>query len=158
MFPFDRSPKKIVEPVIEFYIKRLVTKNIDIREHNVADQQRKDFLHMLLQIRNTGAIPDNWETDYLSNDDDKKLTVDEVAAHTFSFLIEGLETVANSLAYFLWQMARHPGYQERLQFDIDITLATFKGEITYESINKITFLSNCVDGKYIFVLIFCNKP
>ena len=43
----------------------------------------------------------------------------EIAAHSFTFMLAGYETTANTLTYVSYLLALHPYIQENLQTEID---------------------------------------
>ena len=49
----------------------------------------------------------------------KRLTDEEIVAHSITFLLAGYETTANALAYTSYLLALNPEIQEKLQAKID---------------------------------------
>ena len=49
----------------------------------------------------------------------KGMNDDEIAAHSFIFMLAGYETTANALTYVSYLLALHPDIQENLQAEID---------------------------------------
>ena len=49
----------------------------------------------------------------------KKLTDEQIVAHSRTFLLAGYETTSNALAYTAYLLALHPEVQERLCSEID---------------------------------------
>lgn len=87
--------KAMDQDVEDFFIDS-VKQTLLYREN--SNVTRADFFQLLVQLRNTGFISkdDNhsWETKIAKNEDDKALTLNEVAAQAFIFFIGKLE-VAN---------------------------------------------------------------
>ena len=50
---------------------------------------------------------------------ERRLTDEEIVAHSISFLLAGYETTANTLAYTSYLLALNPEIQEKLQATID---------------------------------------
>lgn len=67
--------------VADFMIA-MVQRTLDEREK--SNVVRKDFFQLLVQLRNTGSVQldDQWET-VITNNDNKKMSVEEMAAHAF---------------------------------------------------------------------------
>lgn len=79
-------PFKCVESNVEKFIKSVVSQNLDYREQN--NVSRKDFFQLLIQLRNnngTVQLDDQWETVIKADENQKTLTLDEIAAQTFIF-------------------------------------------------------------------------
>ena len=49
----------------------------------------------------------------------KKLSNEQITAHSLTFFLAGYETTANTLSYTAYLLAIHPEVQEKLQRDID---------------------------------------
>ena len=50
---------------------------------------------------------------------ERRLTDDEIVAHSIVFLLAGYETTSNTLAYTSYLLALNPEIQEKLQTTID---------------------------------------
>lgn len=132
---------------VEDFMRSVVEKTLNVREK--ANVVRKDFFQLLVQLRNTGNVQldDQWET-VISNDEKfKALTIDQVTAHAFVFFLAGFETSATTMSFCLYEMARHPECQRKIQEEIEQVLAKHKGQITYESVSEMKYLEYCIDGK-----------
>lgn len=146
---------KTVDQDVEDFIVNQVKTNLKYREEN--NVTRKDFFQLLIQLRNTGTVrlDGDWDTTY-SNKDEKQLTVDEVAAQVFVFVMAGFETTSSAMGFCLYELAKKPECQRKLQKEIDDVLAKHNGEITFEAIQDMTYLDNCFDGK-TKQFIFCSS-
>jgi len=51
--------------------------------------------------------------------EERRLTDEEIVAHSIVFLLAGYETTANTLAYTSYLLALNPEIQEKLQSSID---------------------------------------
>lgn len=88
-----------------------------------------DFMNILIDLKNSG-----------------KLNVDEVVAQTFIFLAAGNETSALTITYCLYELAHNHQIQQQLREEIQETLDSEGGTITYEAIKKMKFLTSVVNG------------
>lgn len=133
----------------------IVEKTIEYREKN--NVTRKDFIQCLIQLRNTGKInvDDNlWEVE-TANDNLKSMTIEECAAHVSLFYLAGFDTSASSIANSLYELALNPELMKQLQIDIDAALKRHNGLLSYECMNDIPLLENCVKGK-LFSVFYLN--
>lgn len=137
---------KGVSQDVEDFILSMTRQSLEYREKN--NITRKDFLQLMVQLRNTGAVQSDgdWETKIIHDESKKTLSVGEVAAQSFVFLIAGFETSSTTMSYCLYELARNPEYQKRVQQEIADVLAKHNGEITYESVSEMHLLENCIDG------------
>lgn len=141
---FDRT-------IYEF-MKSIVSQNLEYREQqNVV---RKDFFQLLVQLRNTGTVQldEKWETT-ISNDD-KALTLDEITAQVFIFFFAGFETSSSTISYCLYEIAKKPNVQRKVQKEIDEVLDEYAGQLTYNAMNELKYLEACIDGmlnNFIFI-------
>lgn len=160
-FLFFYAPKvmsllriKIVNSNVENFIYSIVKQNLEHREKkNVI---RKDFFQLLIQLRNSGTVQldDQWETVIKADENQKTLTLDEIAAQTFIFFAASFETSSSTLSFCLYELAKNPDIQMRVDHEVDSILKEFHGEITYESILKMKYLEACIDGENSFWLNF----
>lgn len=136
---FDKS-------IYDFF-SSIVAQNLDYREKHIV--VRKDFFQLLVQLRNTGSVQlDNqWETVISNTEYGKNLTLDEIVAQVFVFFLAGFETSSSTMSFCLYEIAKHPEIQRKLQDEIDRSLAQHKEQITYDSVNEMNYLDACIDGE-----------
>ncbi|XP_034662325.1 probable cytochrome P450 6d4 [Drosophila subobscura] len=124
----------------------IVKETIEYREkHGIA---RKDLLQLLMQLRNTGAVDESdeniWKIQKSTNDDSKCISLETITAQAFIFYIAGQETTGSTAAFTLFELAQYPELLERLQNEVDETLAKNDGQISYDTLQKMEFLELCV--------------
>lgn len=68
---------------VEDFILTMVKQSLEYREKN--NVTRKDFLQLMVQLRNTGLVQSDgdWETKIIHDESKKTLSVAEVAAQVF---------------------------------------------------------------------------
>lgn len=149
VFPALMRPLNIktISQEIEKFIFSMVQQSLDYREKSKVT--RKDFFQLLVQLRNTGNVQSDgeWDTQITNDESNKTLSFEEVAAQTFLFLIAGFETSSSTMSYCLYELARAPEYQWKVQQEIDDVLMKHSGLITYESVSEMHLLKCCIDGK-----------
>lgn len=83
--------KAIDQDVEDFFIDS-VRQTLSYRENN--NVVRPDFFQLLVQLRNTGFVSrddlHSWKTKITKNENEKALTLNEVAANAFIFFLAGL--------------------------------------------------------------------
>lgn len=80
---------KCVDDCVEKFVMSVVKQNLDYREKN--NVIRKDFFQLLIQLRNSGTVQlDNeWGTAIRSDESQKSLSFNEIAAQVFLFFEAG---------------------------------------------------------------------
>lgn len=134
------------EDVQDFMIN-IVKRQIEFREKNQVS--RKDFIQFLIQLRNTGKINEDseiWDVE-TSATELKSMSIEQCAGQVFLFYVAGFDSSATTLSYTLYELAKNPEIQRRVQKDIDEALAKHGGKITYESIMDMKYVDLCVMGK-----------
>lgn len=146
---------KSVDSDVEHFIKSIVKQTLEHREKN--NVTRKDFFQLLVQLRNSGTVQldDQWETIIQSDEGQKKMTIDEIAAQTFVFFAAGYETSSTTVTYCLYELAKRPELQQRVHNEIDSVLTRYNGKITYDSVSEMKYLDKCIKGWRGLMLIFC---
>jgi cytochrome P450 family 6 len=122
----------------DFFIN-IVGENIKYREKN--NDNRSDFLNMLIQLKNKGSIDGEFSTET------KKLTLNECLAQAFLFFFAGSDTSSTTISFALTELAFNQDIQDKLRAEILEKTKDKNGEISYETLHEMTYLNQVVDGK-----------
>nr|AGJ51944.1 cytochrome P450 CYP6BQ21 [Dastarcus helophoroides] len=128
---------------VESFFMDLVKRTVQYRESN--NVYRKDFLQLLMQLKNKGKISDE---DNEAMDGEKlevKLNINEVAAHSFVFFIAGFETSSTTMTFALYELAKHQQIQEKLRDEINRVLKKHNGEYTYEAFMEMKYMDQVIN-------------
>ena len=80
-----------------------------------ASIQYKDMLQLMLEA----SEEEGDEAQAKTSTANKKLSNEQIVAHSIGFLAAGYETTGNTLTYTAYLLALNPEVQERLQKEID---------------------------------------
>ncbi|XP_049825477.1 cytochrome P450 6a8-like [Aethina tumida] len=140
----------------------VVKKNVNYREKN--NIYRKDFMHLLLQLKNRGKVYDD---EKLTNDagdiKEDALTFNELAAQAFVFFIAGYETSSTAMTFALYELSTRPDIQQKIRDEIHEVLEKHDNKLTYEAVKDMTYLEQVIHEslrKYPpapFIPRVCNK-
>ncbi|KAG4078613.1 hypothetical protein HA402_008470 [Bradysia odoriphaga] len=119
-----------------------VRKNLKYREESGV--VRKDLFQLLMQLRNTGNVQEDgdWST---KTNRDKQMSVEEMTAHAYLIFIGGFESSSTTMSFCAYELARNPEVQQKAYEDIVDTLAKHDGQLTYESLNDMKYLEQCIE-------------
>lgn len=133
------------EKVSDYFIN-ITRATFEYRERNKV--VRKDFMQLLLQLRNAGKVGNDgdWNVNNSTNAA-KSLTIEECAAQTFLFYVAGYDTSSSALTYALYELARNQPLLRRVQAEIDECLERHNQELTYDCIQEMKLLEWCILGK-----------
>ncbi|XP_023934620.2 cytochrome P450 6B1-like [Bicyclus anynana] len=129
-----------------FYIEELGNFFVNLvrdsmQAKNGVPSNRKDFIDLILEIKNQGDILETTKTEEtVKLIDSVKLTDEVIAAQAFIFYAAGYETSATTVAFMLYELAMNPGIQDKLISELDEVLDRHDGNITYEIINELTYM------------------
>lgn len=131
---------------MEHFIKSIVKQNLKYREEHCVI--RNDFFQLLVQLRNSSTVEmnDQWHTVIKGDENQKTMSLNEVAAQTFIFFAAGFETSSSTLTYCLYELARNQDVQGKLHNEIDGILERNNGHISYECLSEMKYLECCIDG------------
>ncbi|KAG8314483.1 hypothetical protein J6590_092165 [Homalodisca vitripennis] len=73
-------------------------------------------------------------------------TDEVIASNTIIFLTGGSETVARTIVFVLFELSRHPEFQQKVQQEVDSVLSKHGGW-SYEALRAMTYLDQIVQGK-----------
>lgn len=136
----------IHQDVTDFFIN-LARDTFKYRDEN--NVTRKDFMQLLLQVRNNGKVglDGDWKAGSTTSESEKTLSIDECAAEVYLFYLAGYDTSSSAITYSLYELARNQPLLRRLQAEIDECLARHNQQITYESIQEMKLLESCILGR-----------
>ncbi|XP_049825475.1 cytochrome P450 6a8-like [Aethina tumida] len=140
----------------------VVKKNVKYREEN--NIYRKDFMHLLLQLKNRGKVFDDEKlTDDAGGVKESALTFNELAAQAFVFFLAGYETSSTAMTFALYELSTRPDLQQKIRNEIHEVLEKHDNKLTYEAIKDMTYLEQVLHEslrKYPplpFLPRVCNK-
>ncbi|CAH1111481.1 unnamed protein product [Psylliodes chrysocephalus] len=120
----------------ELFFIELVKDIVENREKN--NIYRKDFMHQLIQIKNTGETTDNENLN--SKSTMKHLSYGEMAAQAITFYVAGYETSTTTVSFALLELALHIDIQNRLREEIQSVMKRHNNQITYDGIMEMEYL------------------
>ncbi|XP_013174105.1 PREDICTED: cytochrome P450 6B2-like [Papilio xuthus] len=118
-------------------------KNV-ITERNGKPSNRNDFIDLILALKEKGEI----EASKINTDDKIKpleLTESVMAAQAFIFFLGGYETSSTTMTYMMYQLALNPDIQNKMIEEIDEVLERCNGDVTYETLNELTYMEKVFD-------------
>ena len=128
---------------LETYFIDLVKHTIKYREEN--NITRNDFMQLLIKLKNNENIDDEESKDVKKPRDGTSLTILECAAQAFVFFLAGFETSSTTMSFAIYEMARNPEIQLRVQEEIDEVMK-ISPTLTYESLAEMVYLEQIING------------
>lgn len=123
---------------IASYFMKLIPETVKYREEN--NVTRPDFLQLLIELKNKGTV-DGAEQESSS----ETLTMNQVVAQSFVFMLGGFETSSTALTFALFELANNPEIQEKVRVEVCSVLARHDGKITYDALKEMTYLEQVVN-------------
>lgn len=119
------------------YFNQFFKQTVNYRDQN--NIKAPDMINLLLDARR------NEET----NGKNKKLDItdEDIGAQALIFFLAGLETVATSLSFAVYELAVHQDIQERLRQEVDEVWNETKAKPSFEDISTMKYLEMVVLGK-----------
>ncbi|XP_063696944.1 probable cytochrome P450 6d4 [Culicoides brevitarsis] len=115
--------------VTNFFLE-MIRMTIKHREDNKI--YRNDFMQVFIELREQDKGTDN------------EFTVEEIAANCILFYNAGTVSTSGTVGYLLYETALQPDIMQKLQSEIDDTLAANNGEFSYDMLHEMTYLDLCV--------------
>lgn len=142
---------KLSNTEVEKFLRQVIRETMEYREKN--NVVRKDFIHLLLQLKNKGRIT---EDDSFAPDDVKAsgatyLTFDEMAAHSFVFFAAGFETSSTTMTFAMYELALNQEIQDKVRGEVNSVLQRHGGKFTYEAVNEMVYLEKVFNGELKFL-------
>ncbi|XP_030754993.1 probable cytochrome P450 6a14 [Sitophilus oryzae] len=110
-------------------INQFFTKTVQdtIRYRKESKVIRKDFMHLLLQMKDQKNKSDS-------------ITEDEIIAQCFIFFAAGYETSSTTTTFALLELSQDQEIQDKLRAEIKDVLERHDGKITYDAVMEMTYL------------------
>lgn len=121
----------VLEKHIAKFFTDLVVETVEERERNGTTHS--DLIQLMMDTRNK------------KESGKKTLTVQNMANHAFSFFFGGFDTVAAQTCVLLHMLVENPEVQQRLQQEIDETLESNNGQLSYEVIQEMKYLDAVIN-------------
>ncbi|WP_241023601.1 cytochrome P450 [Burkholderia sp. Ac-20365] len=121
--PADRELDRAVKVVHRLTKEIIAVTRARLAKRSDGDLIPTNLLEALLMAQHEGEAP---------------LTDDEVLANVFTILLAGEDTTANTIAWIVYFMCRHPDVQRRMQEEVDSVLG---GETVLEDYDKADALT-----------------
>ncbi|XP_062969021.1 cytochrome P450 4F2 isoform X1 [Cynocephalus volans] len=115
---------------------------IQERRRILLNQGVDDFLKAKAKAKTLDFI----DVLLLSKDEDgKKLSDEDIRAEADTFMFEGHDTTASGLSWVLYNLAKHPEYQERCRQEVQELLEDREPqEIEWDDLAQLPFLTMCI--------------
>lgn len=135
---------KLINNEVSKFFKSVVYDTIKYREEN--NVYRKDFMHLLLQLKNRGRLVDDKRVNG-PKEGTTELSDEELAAQAFVFYIAGFETSSAATSFALYELALNQKIQDKVRDEIDEVLGRHGGKVTYEAVMEMKYMHQVVEGK-----------
>lgn len=143
---------KILRTDVSNFFRNIVEKIVHYRETN--NVRRKDFMDLLLRLRNKGTLAENDDTNiFKQNGGAPALTLNEIAAQCLVFYAAGFETSSITTHYAIFELAQNQEVQEKVREEIHAVLKRHEGKVTYDAIMEMSYLGNVVDGMILTIIM-----
>ncbi|XP_037951051.1 cytochrome P450 6a9-like [Teleopsis dalmanni] len=123
-------------PDVEEFFLRIVRETVEHREKN--NIRRNDFMDMLIELKNNKLMKSE-DGEMLIN-----LTLEEVAAQAFVFLIAGFETSSTTMGFALYELAQHEDIQQMAREEVLAILEKHNQKLTYDCMREMKYLDQII--------------
>lgn len=127
---------KFTDDDVETFFFELCRDTLTYRQkHRVS---RNDFFSLLMKLQE-----EQKDFDLSTENGEEPLTFNEFVAQCFVFFIAGFETSSILMTFILYELAKNPSIQEKLRREIKNVLNKNNGQLTYDSLNELSYL-DCI--------------
>ncbi|XP_017885068.1 cytochrome P450 3A19-like, partial [Ceratina calcarata] len=117
---------KFVTKELEILFKMVAQKNLETRRKKSAP--RNDFLQLMMDLEKSG----------------EELDLETVAAHAFSFYMDGYQSSSIALLYIGYHLATHQDIQDRVRNEVKTVIEKHGGVLTYEGLKEMTYMEQVI--------------
>nr|WKE35368.1 cytochrome P450 CYP6FV21 [Bradysia odoriphaga] len=146
----EKLKVKQIAPDIEDFFFKVVKQTVDHREKNGKAAERKDFMQLMIQLKNQGYVSvdknEEHEVENQKSVEAKKLTFEDVAAQAFVFFLAGFETSSSTMNFCMFELCKNPHIQKKVHEELDNLLTSGDiNDLTYDGISSMKYLDWCID-------------
>ena len=123
---------------IEDFFMGIVKATVKYREENQV--KRSDFMNLLLELKNNKIMKDE------SGNANTNLSLNEVAAQAFIFLVAGSDTSSVTMTFALYELALNPDIQQKVREEVNRVLNQHNQELSYECMSELKYLDQVLQG------------
>lgn len=134
--------KILQNDVAEFFMSA-VKDTVDYRIKN--NVQRNDFMDLAIKLLNKNKTGSKADAEM------EGLSINELAAQAWVFFIAGFETSSTAMSFAIYELAQNQEIQEKLRQSIKDVLEKHDNKITYEAMQDMTYLEQCINGMVLFL-------
>nr|NP_001352311.1 cytochrome P450 9e2 [Anoplophora glabripennis] len=146
------------------YFRKIVDDNIKSKKEK--DTMPPNMLHIFTEAMKNGQTRENIVDNKAESNsiDEIALSNEDLMAQAVSFFITGLDPVASSISFTVYELAVNPEVQKRLRREIFATLKSCEGKLTYEALLDMKYLDMVVLESfrkwppYTIIARDCTKP
>ncbi|XP_057670734.1 probable cytochrome P450 6a20 isoform X2 [Diorhabda carinulata] len=113
------------------FFKDIISQTIQYRKEN--NVKRDDFLQLVMNL-----MEETQDTDF-------PFTLDQLVANVILFFVAGFDTSSSALNFSMYELARNQDIQDKLRNEIQDTLKKSDGELTYDTLNQMSYLQQVID-------------
>lgn len=121
---------KVFPDDVSAFFMSVVRQTVSYREENGIT--RNDFMDLMIKTRHQGEDP---------------LTVEEIAAQSFLFILAGFENSATTLTFLLYELALHKDIQTKARDEIKLVLKKHEGNFSYDAMMDMPYIDQVINGK-----------
>nr|ASX93978.1 cytochrome P450 CYP6CV6 [Zygaena filipendulae] len=126
--------------VLEDFFVNLVKQIIS--ERNGKPSLRKDFMDLMIELREQGKISRRKENGQSEIEIDDEL----IAAQALIFYAAGFETSSATMSFLVHELALHQDIQERAYQEVNKVYEKYEGKLSYEALSEMTYLEMVFDA------------
>ncbi|KAF7283050.1 hypothetical protein GWI33_001526, partial [Rhynchophorus ferrugineus] len=129
---------------LENFFREVVRDTLKYREDNKV--VRKDFMHLMIQLKNKGTITEISNADddvYDKTVNEDGIGFEELAGQVLLFFTAGFETSSTTMSFALLQLTQYPDIQEKMREEARRIFKKFGGKFTYEGVQEMNYIE-CV--------------
>ncbi|VEN53746.1 unnamed protein product [Callosobruchus maculatus] len=119
-----------LEKEVSDYLVDAFSKTMKHREE--TNTKGNDFLDLLIELKKNQDLREKYAFEGV-----------KVIAQAVQFFLAGFETTSSAISYTLYELCKHPKYQNTLREEIKATVAK-DGDITYENLMGMKYLDMCI--------------
>lgn len=122
-----RLRMRLFRPDVSNFFLETVRQTLEYREREHV--KRNDLIQLLTDLK----------------EGDSALSFEQMVAQALVFFLAGFDTSSTTMSFCLYELALNPDIQHKLRVEIQSSLSQNNEELSYECLQKMTYLNQVVD-------------
>lgn len=110
-----------------------------LNDRKIKGISRNDFIQLFIELEQESQ-----------NNEQQKLTMEQIAAQAYVFFVNGFEAPTAAITFLLHELAHNNVIQEQVREEIRAYMKAHNDKLTYDAVMEMKYLDQVINGKFFY--------